>query len=229
MKRNNFWTLLLLLLSLSMILAAAGCGPAPTEEAAPTEEPVEEVAEPEVEEPAEEEPVILRVGVLTDLDCWNPCACSSIWFQGRYVTEGFTGFGSTASGCEGVPRLAESWELSEDGRTWTVKLHEGITFSDGTPFDAEAAKWNFDYYANSPSLAEWYAEIWNLESVEVVDDLTFSYTTVDPIINSPDFDWIWWSMLAPSVWGDVTEDEVYEFENYPPVGTGPYVVTELAT
>ena len=231
MKRNSLWTLLLLLLSLSMILAAAGCGPAPTEEAAPTEEPVEEVAEPEVEEPAEEEPaeeqpVILRVGVLTDLDCWNPFTCSSIWFQGRFATEGFTGFGSTDSGCEGVPRLAESWEVSEDGLTWTIILHEGITFSDGTPFDAEAAKWNFEWYANSPSLSEWYAEIWSLESVEVIDDLTFSYTTTDPIINSPDYDWIWWSFLPPSVWADISEEELYEFENYPPIGTGPYVVTE---
>jgi peptide/nickel transport system substrate-binding protein len=36
------------------------------------------------------------------------------------------------------PQLAESWALSDDGLTWTFKLRQGISFTDGTPFDAEA-------------------------------------------------------------------------------------------
>lgn len=40
--------------------------------------------------------------------------------------------------------LATSWEASEDGLAWTLKLQEGVTFHDGTPFNAEAVKWNFD-------------------------------------------------------------------------------------
>ncbi len=39
------------------------------------------------------------------------------------------------------PGLATSWETSEDGLTWTFKLREGVTFHDGTPFDAEVVKW----------------------------------------------------------------------------------------
>ena len=37
-----------------------------------------------------------------------------------------------------VPALATSWETSDDGLEWTVTLREGVTFHDGTPFDADA-------------------------------------------------------------------------------------------
>jgi ABC-type transport system substrate-binding protein len=42
------------------------------------------------------------------------------------------------------PVLAESWKMSEDGLTYTFNLRKGVKFVDGTPFNAEAAKFNFD-------------------------------------------------------------------------------------
>src|SRR2546427_470028 len=42
------------------------------------------------------------------------------------------------------PALAESWLASKDGLTWTFKLHKGVKFHDGTPFDAKAVKYFFD-------------------------------------------------------------------------------------
>jgi peptide/nickel transport system substrate-binding protein len=225
-------TLLALLVSISLLMTA--CGPsAPSTSVPPTEEVGQATTPPQqptqVEQPTqapEEGPVVLRVGAMYPQDCWNPFSCTGIWFFGYLVNEGFTDHGPNSTGCEGVPRLADSWEVSEDGRTWTIKLHEGITFSDGTPFNADAAKWNLDWYSQTPSLQEWYAETMSMESVEVIDNLTFQYTTTDPIINSPDYDWQWWVMMPPSVWADVPEEDLYSIEFYPPVGTGPYVVTE---
>jgi peptide/nickel transport system substrate-binding protein len=42
------------------------------------------------------------------------------------------------------PGLAESWEVSNDGLSYTFNLREGVTFHDGTPFNADAVKFNFD-------------------------------------------------------------------------------------
>ncbi len=42
------------------------------------------------------------------------------------------------------PALATSWTISEDGRTYNFKLREGVKFHDGSPFNAEAVKFNFD-------------------------------------------------------------------------------------
>jgi peptide/nickel transport system substrate-binding protein len=46
------------------------------------------------------------------------------------------------------PDLATSWSVSSDGLTWTFKLRKGVTFHDGTAWNAEAAKFNFDRWAD---------------------------------------------------------------------------------
>ena len=47
------------------------------------------------------------------------------------------------------PDLATSWSTSPDGLVWTFKLRSGVTFHDGTPFNAEAVKFNIDRWADS--------------------------------------------------------------------------------
>jgi len=52
------------------------------------------------------------------------------------------------------PGLAESWEPSEDGLSYTFKLREGVTFHDGTDFNADAVCFNFDRWYNFEGLAQ---------------------------------------------------------------------------
>lgn len=172
----------------------------------------------------EPEPVVLRIGTTSDPECWNVLVCANFYGYGHLVAEGLTDHGN-GPGCPGVPRLAESWELSEDGKTWTIFLHEGITYSDGTPFTAQTA---VDWYEwqGSTSYSLWFPETAFMESIEALDELTFQYTTSIPISISPDSGWVWNYILAPHLWGELDESTMYGFENYPPIGTGPYEVTE---
>ena len=70
------------------------------------------------------------------------------------------------------PRLAESWEVADGGKTITFHLRKGIKFTDGTQFDAKAAKYNLDRLID-PALSPYPRQfVRELESVEVVDDYT---------------------------------------------------------
>ena len=79
-----------------------------------------------------------------------------------------------------APALAESWEVSEDGLTYTFSLREGVVFHDGTPWDADAAIYNFERYLDEnhpnydPALLSWFNPGAYIESVEKVDDLTIT-------------------------------------------------------
>ena len=77
-----------------------------------------------------------------------------------------------------VPWLAESWEESEDGLSWTFTLKDGVEFTDGTPVDAEAIAYNFDYWVAGGNST---AYVWLLdyyESANAVDDLTRAHRPV---------------------------------------------------
>lgn len=71
-----------------------------------------------------------------------------------------------------VPNQARSYQLSDGGRTLTIRLRPGITFSDGTPMDAAAVAWNFRRDIGSPCSC---APTWELakgDPIRTPDDLT---------------------------------------------------------
>ncbi len=70
-----------------------------------------------------------------------------------------------------VPSLAERWEISPDGKTYTFYLRKGVKFHDGHPFTAKDAKYSLDFFADlkQSSLAPM---VTMMEKVEIVDDHT---------------------------------------------------------
>jgi ABC-type transport system substrate-binding protein len=79
-----------------------------------------------------------------------------------------------------VPELAKSWEVLDGGRTYVFRLEEGVTFHDGTDFDAHAAKWNFDRVLD-PEVKSWVAPYYeDVEEVEAVDKYTLRVRMKEP-------------------------------------------------
>ncbi|MFI6154502.1 ABC transporter substrate-binding protein [Kitasatospora sp. NPDC051170] len=79
------------------------------------------------------------------------------------------------------PWLAKSWKISEDQKTYTFTLRTGITFSDGTPFDAAAVKANLDHVVAPTTKSAGAAQlIENYRSARVVDPQTVEVTLAAP-------------------------------------------------
>jgi peptide/nickel transport system substrate-binding protein len=80
---------------------------------------------------------------------------------------------------EVYPWLATSWEVSPDGKVYTFKLRDDVTFHDGTPFNAEAVKYNFEYTMR-PDIKHGFAYpsmgAEALEKIEVLDEYTVRFT-----------------------------------------------------
>merc|ERR1712023_138165 len=93
------------------------------------------------------------------------------------VFEGLTRFTETG---EVVPGLAESWEISDDGLTYTFRLRDGVTFHDGTTMDAEDVKFSLDRARGEDSLNAQKALFEGIAEVTVVDPLTVEVTLSEP-------------------------------------------------
>src|SRR6476469_9469151 len=65
----------------------------------------------------------------------------------RNVAEGLVGYDPQT--LAPVPALAESWDISADGKVYTFHLRKGVTFSDGSAFDANDVKYSFDRLADA--------------------------------------------------------------------------------
>jgi ABC-type transport system substrate-binding protein len=121
-----------------------------------------------------------------------------------------------------VPDLAESWTKSEDGLKWTFKLRPGVKFHDGTPFDAEAVKFNIERILD-PALGSPNRSLFTgVSKVTVLDPHTVVIETKEP---SP----ILLDTLADEYSAMNSPTAVKEFGraySRKPVGTGPYVLSE---
>ena len=123
----------------------------------------------------------LVIGTPSEIETMDPAQhMSSGSKKGEnLVYNGILGYAGETSKI--VPDLAESWALSPDNKVITFKLRKGIKFHDGTPFNAEAVKFNWDRMLNANlSGAGKYKSYADLNSVEVVDEYTVLFKPLKP-------------------------------------------------
>jgi peptide/nickel transport system substrate-binding protein len=127
---------------------------------------------------------------------------------------------------EPQPKLAVSWTHSDDYKTWTFKLREGVKFHDGTPFNAEAFKENFDRQKDPANKCRCAFYIAYVHDVQATDDLTLVYHLNDPSVNLP-------ALVSPPTSNNVVQSPTAwktkgDDYNRNPVGTGPYILKSWA-
>src|SRR5258705_2239791 len=122
------------------------------------------------------------------------------------------------------PKLALSWSHSDDFKTWTYKLRPGVKFHDGTPFNAEAVKANFDRKKAPANKCRCAFYISNIHDVQAPDEFTVVYNLNDPSVNLPATFPSQNSVIqSPTAWKTKGDDY-----NRNPVGTGPYILKSWA-
>lgn len=127
------------------------------------------------------------------------------------VFEGLTRIGPSG---EVLPGLAESWEISDDGTVYTFRLREGVTFHDGTGFDAEDVKFSLERALAEDSVNAQKILFAAIETVEAVDPRTVKVTLKQPQ----------GSFLYNMGWGDaiIVAPESAGTNKEKPIGTGPF-------
>jgi peptide/nickel transport system substrate-binding protein len=258
MKYKKLSSFLAVFMLLSIILAA--CQPAATAtpeatqapvvteaptEAMPTEAPTEAMpTEAPTEAMATEAPTgggTLIFAQSADAGTLDPALETSAnsLAPATHILEGLTDFepGSTTP----IPSLATSWDVTDDGLEWTFHLREGVTFQDGTPFNADAVVFNFERWWDTSNPYNKGADqfiYWDymfqgfkgdensvLANVEKVDDMTVKLT-----LNRPNASLL--NTLAMENFRFASPAAVEEQgDNYgtaegKAVGTGPFMVKE---
>ncbi|HEX4431809.1 MAG TPA: ABC transporter substrate-binding protein [Frankiaceae bacterium] len=128
-----------------------------------------------------------------------------------------------------VGGLATSWTHNATATAWTFKLRSGVSFSDGTPFNADAVLFNLDRYTNkkspnyyAPVAASAALSVGSITSYKKIDSSTVEIDTAAPASHLPS-DVVFLYMASP------TAVKKYGNVNYAnhPAGTGPFTMKSL--
>jgi 4-phytase/acid phosphatase/peptide/nickel transport system substrate-binding protein len=118
------------------------------------------------------------------------------------------------------PFLAQAVTHSDDYKTWTVKLRTGISFTDGTPFNADAVIDNVNRVRKSFLLG---AALTNLAGTKKIDDATVEFDMQTPWVDFDRYMTNQYFFEASSTWLAAVDKDPTQATK--PIGTGPFVLT----
>ncbi len=170
-----------------------------------------------------------REGVAGSVSRINPLYSSANEVDADLTALIFSGL--TRLGPDGTvqPDLAESWDISGDGLTYTFHLRQHVTWHDGEPFTADDVIFTYDAlrdpnFRGQPAQAELFHSI----TVSKVDDATVQITLTQPF--APLLSHLTMGILPSHLLQGQDADALYDSPfNQQPVGTGPFRLTDLSS
>ncbi|MBN1220995.1 MAG: ABC transporter substrate-binding protein [Anaerolineae bacterium] len=215
------------IVAVALLLAACGGAAQPV---APAE------TEPAQAEPAQEQPApvaeagetgggVIRIGISGSPDTLNPGTAVlaesydlfELIYDSMYDLQLDGSF---------APSLAESAEVSDDGKVWTFKIRSGVKFHDGEPLTASDVAFTYNLNKSREDFPYMNPYTVYFESVEAPDDQTVVITLTEPIPNMESQ--LFYQFILPEhIWSQYNEgDAVAEFENTEMIGSGPFKMVE---
>ena len=158
----------------------------------------------------ETDKTVVRINMESEPDNLDPwlSAASDTEAVFHNVFEGLVLFDETGAL---IPGLAESWDISDDGLTYTFHLRDDVTFHNGKAFSAEDVVYTYESLSGLGGEEALSSKFKNLTSVEAVDDYTVTMTLAEA-----DAAFLQYTRVAVLPKG-------YEDQSSAPVGTGPFV------
>ncbi len=236
-KHANF--ILCIMLLISIVLTSCAPAPAAPAPAQATEAPKTEAPKPAATEAAKTEaPTEAATEVVTEaaparkktltlldstdsfysldpfLTIYAGYAHGAVYDYLLSVTPDFKGY---------TGYLADSWEIAPDNLHVTLHLRKDVKFQDGSAFNAEVVKWNFDMYMDEDLASPFGGDARDtIESVAVVDEYTIEITLKEPYA----------PIIYMLTWLPIASKEAYEKIGadgfaYNPVGTGMWKPVEI--
>jgi peptide/nickel transport system substrate-binding protein len=208
MKRQTLFFMLIIALVLS---ACGGNAPVVTE-TAPEPTP---------------EPVVMRVGWLGFPDTLNPAYA--------FLSEAYSMFDLVYSTLliespkgDYIGGLAESWSVSDDGLTWTYKLRPGLKWHNGESLTADQVAWNINQFIqNQDGWVTTASYVTGFSEARAVNSSTVEITLTD-VISNMDYRMSFLYIVYPKDFENFsTPEDLQNFLNFSPVGTGLFKVTTL--
>ena len=158
----------------------------------------------------------LTVGAAVPISQLNPAVKTFAW-EGVLFSLLWNGLTRWTEDGRLAPDLATEWTPSEDQRTWTFRLRDGVRFHDGTPLTARKVADSFTYYLDERTVTQERVRIQDIETVTATDDLTVEFRLARP------------NAVLPEAIPDVRVIDVDKLGaiNRAPNGTGPFRVAEF--
>ena len=203
--------------AIAVAVLLAGCSPAASSSPASSQSAASSAAATTAASPsaaASAEKDVLTLGATLDMYGWNPInqpgyqnwAGDAVWDQLVY----------TDANGQLTPDVADTWQITDQNKTFTAHIRDGMKFSDGTPVDSAAVKTSFEYAAKNGGSTADYKDI--VIKTPDPSNISISWPTSQAILNSK----ISNPKIAPASYLAAAKWDV-------PVGSGPYTLDTANT